>query len=437
MNESLRKVFGLLLVLFLLFGSISPIANQWATFPPELRMVSGEWKEFDFLLPVSATATVQNPDIVQVNGLKQEAVPLQLDRPVRFQSEQQGNTKVTFKLFGAVPLKNINIQVLPEKKVIPGGQSIGVKMKSAGVLVVGHHHIQTAQGTVTPSEKANIEIGDYIIKVNGKPVQSVKDIAAKVEEAGKEKRALKLTVKRDQKVFTTQIQPALDVKDKQYRLGIFIRDSVAGVGTLTFFDPETKSYGALGHVISDIDTGKPIQSGGGTVVRSNVTSIQKGESGEPGEKRAIFFREDQVLGSIEKNTPFGIFGKMKESPDQKQKQAAIPIALREQVKEGPAKIRTVVDGQKVEEFDIEITHVNRQNFPATKGLIIKVTDKRLLEKTGGIVQGMSGSPIIQNGKLVGAVTHVFVNDPSSGYGVHIEWMLNEAGVQIDQKEKAS
>jgi stage IV sporulation protein B len=143
-----------------------------------------------------------------------------------------------------------------------------------------------------------------------------------------------------------------------------------------------------------------------------------------------------VLGNIEKNTPFGIFGQMEQKPDQGLKNEPIPIALREQVKEGPAKILTVVDGQKVEEFDVLITHVTRQNFPATKGLIIKVTDKRLLEKTGGIVQGMSGSPILQNGKIIGAVTHVFVNDPTSGYGTFIEWMLQDAGV-IDKSADAS
>jgi stage IV sporulation protein B len=209
---------------------------------------------------------------------------------------------------------------------------------------------------------------------------------------------------------------------------MYIRDSAAGVGTLTFYDPKHKVYGALGHVITDMDTGKPIRVGDGKVVKSNVTSIQKGESGEPGEKRAIFFQENQVIGNIQKNTPFGIFGKMNSPPGEGLMNREIPVALAEQVTEGPAKILTVVDGQKVEQFDIQIVHVLRQKFPATKGLIIKVIDPRLLEKTGGIVQGMSGSPIIQNGKLVGAVTHVFVNDPTSGYGTFIEWMLQDAGV---------
>lgn len=428
MNQYFRKGLGLLLVLFLLLGSTSSIANQIAKFPQELRMVRGEWKEFQLLLPVWATATVQNPTVVKVNGSTEQAVSLQLDRPLRLESHQQGNTRLTLKLFGTFPLKELDIRVVPELKVIPGGQSIGVKLKANGVLVVGHHQVQTSQGPVTPAEKAKLQVGDYIIRANGKEIQSVQDMSSEIRKSGETNKPIQLTIRRDKKEINTQIRPALDAKEKQYRLGVYIRDSVAGVGTLTFYDPASKSYGALGHVISDVDTGQPIEIGGGKVIHSSVTSIQKGESGEPGEKRAIFFREDQVLGNINKNTPFGIFGKMDEKPDQGLQKEAVPIALREQVKEGPAKILTVVEGQKVEEFDVQITHVTRQNFPATKGLIIKVTDKRLLEKTGGIVQGMSGSPILQDGKIVGAVTHVFVNDPTSGYGTFIEWMLQDAGV---------
>jgi stage IV sporulation protein B len=210
---------------------------------------------------------------------------------------------------------------------------------------------------------------------------------------------------------------------------MFVRDTAAGVGTLTFLDPKGHNYGALGHVISDVDTGQPIVVGQGKILRSHVTSIQKGESGEPGEKRAIFTDEDQILGNIVRNTPFGIFGKMNELPNKGLYNKPIPVGLQEEVKEGPANILTVVNGQKVESFKIQIVSVNKQRTASTKGLILKVTDPRLLNVTGGIVQGMSGSPIIQNGKIIGAVTHVFVNDPSAGYGTFIEWMLKDAGIQ--------
>lgn len=208
---------------------------------------------------------------------------------------------------------------------------------------------------------------------------------------------------------------------------------------MTFYDPKSKKYGALGHVISDMDTKKPIVVEDGQIVRSTVTSIEKGSNGVPGEKLARFSEDRQIIGNITRNSPFGIFGKLSSTMENGIMDKAMPIALSHQVKEGPAKILTVVDDDQVKEFDIEIMSTIPQKFPATKGMVIKITDPKLLKKTGGIVQGMSGSPIIQNGKVVGAVTHVFVNDPTSGYGVHIEWMLNEAGIDIykNNRKKAS
>lgn len=204
---------------------------------------------------------------------------------------------------------------------------------------------------------------------------------------------------------------------------------------MTFYEPKSKKYGALGHVISDMDTQKPIQVHNGTIVGSQVTSIEKGDNGAPGEKQAKFSVKDDKLGNITKNSPYGIFGKLKKSVENGIYDKPMPIALSHQVKEGPAKILTVVDGEKVEAFDVEIVSSVPQKYPATKGMIIKITDPKLLKKTGGIVQGMSGSPIIQDGKVLGAVTHVFVNDPTSGYGVHIEWMLQEAGINVNNSQK--
>lgn len=189
-----------------------------------------------------------------------------------------------------------------------------------------------------------------------------------------------------------------------------------------------------------MDTKKAILVEKGQILNSTVTSIEKGSDGKPGEKLARFSSDHEVIGDITRNSSFGIFGKLDKKIKNEKYDKPMPIALSYQVKEGPAKILTVVEGNKVEEYDIEIINAIPQKFPATKGMIIKITDPKLLKKTGGIVQGMSGSPIIQNGKIIGAVTHVFVNDPTSGYGVHIEWMLREAGINIYQKrneEKAS
>ncbi|MEK3759209.1 SpoIVB peptidase [Paenibacillus sp. FSL P4-0338] len=322
-----------------------------------------------------------------------------------------------------------------ELKVIPGGQTIGVKVKSAGVLVVGHHLIEVSeQSKISPGENSGILPGDLMISINGVKLDEVSKVARLVEEAGKSNDSLSIIYKRGGKEHTAQLKPTYDRTDKVWRLGLYIRDSAAGVGTLTFYAPKQGVYGALGHVITDMNTGTPIVVGSGHIVQSSVTSISKSQDGDPGEKRARFLKESQVLGNVESNTDFGIFGKMTRNPEHSLYQEPIPVAMSTEVKEGPAQILTVVDGQQVERFNVEIIHVARQQTPATKGMVLRITDPRLLDKTGGIVQGMSGSPIVQNGRLIGAVTHVFVNDPKSGYGCFIEWMLRDSGVvQQDQE----
>ncbi|MFB1098943.1 SpoIVB peptidase [Terribacillus sp. JSM ZJ617] len=336
---------------------------------------------------------------------------------------------------GSIPVKKVSVDVLSDIRIVPGGHSVGVKLHTLGVLVVGHHQVRTAEASVSPGEDAAIYTGDILLKIDEKEIHRMEEVAPLIEKAGKEGKPVSIEVKRGSQVLTTELNPALDDKDKQYRMGLYIRDSAAGIGTMTFYDPASKNYGALGHVISDMDTQKPIEIHDGTIVRSNVTSIQKGNNGKPGEKLAEFSMNRNYIGTITKNSPFGIFGKLESDMRQNEEEKALPIALSEDVKKGPAVIRTVVDGEKIEEFDVEIVNSVPQDHPATKGMIIKVTDKRLLAKTGGIVQGMSGSPIIQDGKLIGAVTHVFVNDPTSGYGVHIEWMLQEAGIDIYKSDK--
>lgn len=316
-----------------------------------------------------------------------------------------------------------------ELKVIPGGQTIGVKVKSAGVLVVGHHSIEVVEGSkISPGEISGLVPGDLMTAINGVKLDDVSKVAKLVEHAGKTDKPLTILFKRAGKEHTAKLKPAYDRNDNVWRMGLYIRDSAAGVGTLTFYAPEHGVYGALGHVITDMNTGTPIVVGSGHIVQSSVTSISKSQDGDPGEKRASFLRESQVLGSVESNTDFGIFGKMSRNPEHSLYKEPIPVAMSHEVKEGPAQILTVVDGQRVEKFDVQIIHVAHQRSPETKGMVLRITDPRLIEKTGGIVQGMSGSPIVQDGRLIGAVTHVFVNDPKSGYGCFIEWMLRDSGV---------
>lgn len=430
-----KKIIGLILVMMLAMISFSTPFQTYASLPSELRLFSGEHKQIDFSVPVTAQVTLDHPDVVKVNGKSEHSFQLNLNRPISLSSHHIGQAQMDFKLFGAIPFKKMKLNVVPDLRVIPGGQTIGVKIRSAGILVVGHHLVKVAEDKkISPGEQSNVQLGDLITEMNGEPVKDVKKVAPIVEKAGKSKKPLQLTVQRNGKTLQIELHPAYDIEDKSYRLGLYIRDSAAGVGTLTFYAPDQGVYGALGHVITDMDTHTPVVVGEGEIVHSTVTSISKSENGNPGEKRAHFLKEDKVLGTIEKNTPFGIFGQMNKLPEYGIMNEALPVAFAEEIKEGPAEILTVVEGNKVERYKIEITHVAQQDAPATKGMIIKIVDPRLIEKTGGIVQGMSGSPIVQNGKLVGAVTHVFVNDPTSGYGCFIEWMLQDAGVMINPEE---
>lgn len=342
-----------------------------------------------------------------------------------------GNTSL-FYHYNGIPFKKVNVNVSSGYQVIPGGQSIGVNLQTLGVLVVGFHHVGDEENPSSPGQEAGVEIGDIILSINEQSIQSIDQIAPFVEDAAEEDQAMLVKIKRDNKTFTKELRPKYDTKTEGYRMGLYIRDSAAGIGTMTFYDPVTKKYGALGHVISDMDTKEPIEIESGSIVRSTITSIQKGDSGKPGEKRASFNKKNGMLGSITKNSSFGVFGELEHDLLDSQWSEPLTVSRPEEVKEGPAQILTVIDGEEIEAFDVEIINAINQKNPATKGMVLKITDEKLLKETGGIVQGMSGSPIIQDNKIIGAVTHVFVNDPTSGYGIHIEWMLDEAGINHEE-----
>jgi stage IV sporulation protein B len=418
---------GILLVSLISIG-FSSFFQEYIEIPKSITVFEGQQFELSKAVPVSVSLNRNN-----------SSVSLQEDKnTINISGSEQGNNEMLLELAG-FPIKKVDVNVLKDFKVIPGGQSIGVKLNSVGVLVVGHHQISTNDGKKSPGEIAGIKVGDIITKINGQRIEKMTDVSPFVKKSGENGTPLKVIISRESGEFTTILQPLKDKNEETYKLGLYIRDSAAGIGTMTFYDSKSMKYGALGHVISDMDTKKPIVVEDGQIVRSTVTSIEKGSNGDPGEKLARFSSDREIIGNINRNSPFGIFGKLNRDITNGISDKPLPISLSHQVKEGPAQILTVVDNDKVELFDIEIVSTIPQKFPATKGMVLKVTDKRLLDKTGGIVQGMSGSPIIQEGKLIGAVTHVFVNDPTSGYGVHIEWMLNEAGIDIYEKtrEKAS
>jgi stage IV sporulation protein B len=426
--DLLRKIIGGILLVSLVAIGFSDSFKEYLQIPSEITLFEGQAFEFGKSSPVTA----------QVNGDNSSISIQQEKNTVSLKGKHYGKNEMFLELAG-FPIKKVDVNVLKDFKVIPGGQSIGVKLNTVGVLVVGHHQVNSESGKLSPGELAGIKVGDIITRINGKQIEKMSDVAPFVQKAGLSGSILNIEVSRDSGNFRTNLKPLKEKDESDYKLGLYIRDSAAGIGTMTFYHPESKTYGALGHVISDMDTKKPIVVEDGQIVRSTVTSIEKGSNGDPGEKLARFSSDKEIIGNIQRNSPFGIFGTLTRDIENGIMDKPMPIALSHQVKEGPAQILTVVDNDQVKLFDIEIVSTIPQKFPATKGMVIKVTDKELLEKTGGIVQGMSGSPIIQEGKVVGAVTHVFVNDPTSGYGVHIEWMLNEAGIDIYEKakEKAS
>ena len=245
---------------------------------------------------------------------------------------------------------------------------------------MGHHFVETEEGKISPAEKADLRVGDMILKVNGEEIKRLEQISRLVNQAGEKNEPLSIEVLRGRERITSEVTPVFDPHESSYRLGAYIRNSAAGVGTLTFIDPKTKAYGALGHVITDVDTQRPIVVGNGAILESRVSAIEKGVRGGPGEKLS-HIDQNKVLGNVTKNTPFGIFGYLKKPLPNGVMDKPIPIGLSEEVKKVPAQILTVVNGNKVEKFDIEIVEIMPQHFPATKGLIIKVTDPVLLKKT--------------------------------------------------------
>lgn len=420
-KSKIRASFGILLLILFLFFPFLTGVKEYISIPNEMIAFESNQPMSIPKLGSNYTIMANNNDISAQNS--------------EFYPSEEGESTLVYKKAN-IPVKKVDVSVLGDKKVIPGGQSVGVQLHTKGVLVVGHHLVNNKKQSNSPGEKAEIHVGDVILEMNGNKIKQLEDVKPIVSDAGKNKKDISVKLKRGEDIIKTTLEPVLNKKDNSYQIGLYIRDSATGIGTVTFYEEDSGKYGALGHIISDADTKKPIEIHEGKIVRSSVTSIEKGNQGIPGEKQAKFSMKDEQLGTITKNSPFGIFGKLNPDSLEENHEKPMSIGLSAEVEKGPAHILTVVEDEKIEKFDIEIVNSIPQKFPATKGMVIKVTDERLLEKTGGIVQGMSGSPIIQNGKLVGAVTHVFVNDPTSGYGVHIEWMLDEAGINIyDKKEE--
>lgn len=428
----IKKSIGIFLIILLLAVNFNDTFQSIVNFPNELYVLAGEKRVLDFNLPLSLSVEIEKENkIMEVNGSVQDNYNLNLNEPIKLQSNDTGEVNVQLKLFGVLPIKNMKVKVLPDVKLYPGGQSIGVKLKTEGVIVVGLSEIiGQDRKRHSPGLEANVNVGDILYKINGKRVNTAEDVSQIINNITN--KPVKLDIKRKNKWEEVSIKPIKDKEDGKYKIGLWVRDNTAGIGTLTFYHEGSNKYGALGHAITDITTGIIMPVNNGKIVSAKVGSVLQGQKGKPGEIRGIFYNEDKVIGNIEKNTSQGLYGTTYKKLINNKVNKSISIGLQQHIKEGPAKILTTVEGNQVKEFDIEIEKIVPQFKKSGKGMIIKVTDPELLEKTGGIVQGMSGSPIIQNNKLVGAVTHVFVNDPIKGYGIFIEWMLEEANINLTE-----
>jgi len=438
-REKLRKAAGIFLVALILALCATPQFRAFVTFPEHVRLPLGQVQNLALGVPLGSSVGADSAGGLQVDGPGGGfGERLITGAPLSIAALQMGQYQIDFKLFGLIPVRRMTVDVVEPIQVIPGGHSIGVQLRSHGVLVVGHAAIRDESGALhQPAREAGIQVGDAIVAIDGTEVTGEEHAADLFDQAGKGGRPVSVTIRRDGKVIERTVTPVRDRESGRYRVGLYIRDGASGVGTLTFYHPESGKYGALGHVISEGDGTRALDFVSGQVDGADVVRIERGRRGVPGEKITNTLSPEVELGSVERNTRFGIFGRLHRPPTNPLYPKPIPVAMASQVEEGPAEILTVVSGRKIERFQVEIVRLMREPTAEGKNMIIRVTDPRLLEETGGIVQGMSGSPIIQNGRVVGAVTHVFVNDPTRGYGVLIEWMLQEAGILKSNKNERS
>lgn len=349
--------------------------------------------------------------------------------PSRFRASVSADSNITAayqttaNLFGMIPIKTVNVDVMPATALIPCGDPIGLKLYTDGLLVIQLDTLESTDGkTVSPAQSAGLKVGDIILEYNGIAAENIDNFTETVNQCGAGTFSVKIV--RGEKEQYVKIKPYQDKTDNLYKIGAWVRDSTAGIGTLTFYNPQTQQFAALGHGIVDSDIGAVYHISGGDMESATILSVAKGQRGIPGELKGIFASDSTIHGRVERNTPSGVYGVLTD-PDTMASRVPLEVASHSMIQTGAASILCAVSGNTVQEYEIEIQKI-LPNDESSKSMIIKITDPALLEKTGGIVQGMSGSPILQNGKLVGAVTHVFVNDPTRGYGIFIENMLAEA-----------
>ena len=419
MRKVLKKItiISFLLILLIYVSNINAISDNYILFQGENLNIS---TVFGISLDEKDS---NNPNIRYINNYIARKTSISVSNREVSSTDDIGKVELSLNIFGKIPLKTVTVNVIPRTKVVPVGNIVGLKLYTNGVLVVGMSEILGENSEkYKPYEKSGIKEGDLIIEINSNKINNKQDLIKMINSSSGNEIDIKYV--RDGAIYTTNIVPAKTFQD-EYKIGLWVRDTAAGVGTFTFYEPESKMFAALGHGIIDIDTEELVNIANGDIVTTNIVSIQKGEKGKPGEIKGTVERGVKI-GQVYKNTEYGIYG-MLDNPsvlniDNSQ---AIEVALRDEIKTGPAKILCKLEDGTNKEFNIEIQKLFLKNNENNKSMLIKITDKELIELTGGIIQGMSGSPIVQDGKFIGSVTHVLVDDPTIGYGVFADIMIKQ------------
>lgn len=389
--------------------------------PDHFSIVEDQVESFRFPGLLNSTLQSESEEVALGNGshIPAEEIKITRNEPFTMYAKNKGSYRLSLKLFGLLPLKDIQVDVVDTRYAVPCGLPVGIYLKANGVMVIGTGEVAGPDGTVAEPSLGILQSGDYIEAINGSPLNTKEELIEAVSASGGKEAVL--TVRRAGSEIDVKVRPAPGA-DGDYKLGAWVRDDTQGIGTMTYVDLNGH-FGALGHGISDSDTGEIVQIQDGTLYETAVMGIEKGSAGKPGVMSGvIYYGPGSVLGSIDANTSEGIFGTVNERFRDRLESAPLEIGYRQDVQTGPAIVRSSVSGE-LKDYSIEIERVDYSSEKSSKGMVIKVTDPELLALTGGIVQGMSGSPIIQNGKLIGAVTHVFIQDSAKGYGIFIENML--------------
>lgn len=442
-RKYLWSFWGLILPVFCLAGSYFYLEQK---LPDRLNIIAGEQEEIKFpdlfraanlplftlqmtdrgvsIFSMEDQEEWQEPGQA-VSGLNPSNIPsgavrIAKNKSVNMFAQDKGSYQMEVKLFGLVKVKDVQVDVVEENYAVPCGVPVGIYLKSKGVMVIGTGSLKGADGLNVEPAYGILRSGDYIEAINGTPLTGKEELIEAVNQAKEEK--VTLNIRRGREEIQVSMNPVLD-EDGKYKLGAWVRDDTQGIGTMTYVDLNGQ-FGALGHGISDSDTGEVVEILEGGLYETQVVGLEKGAAGKPGVMSGvIYYGPGYRLGSIKENTETGVYGQADEAFISQIDSQAVPIGFRQDVHEGEALLRSSVSGA-VKDYQIQIQKVDYSANQKIKSIVFKVTDQELLDLTGGVIQGMSGSPILQDGKLIGAVTHVFVQDSTKGYGIFIENMLS-------------